>query len=47
MGAVPPRALRGNTIQLSPPFIATDDEIRDLVAALDTVFAAQEAASSR
>lgn len=36
------RPLRGNTIQISPPFITTDDEIRQLVAAIDTVLAAQE-----
>jgi adenosylmethionine-8-amino-7-oxononanoate aminotransferase len=36
------RPLRGNTIQLSPPFITTDNEIRDLVTALDDVIAAQE-----
>jgi adenosylmethionine-8-amino-7-oxononanoate aminotransferase len=35
--------LRGNTVQISPPFITTDDEIRQLVAAIDTVLSAQEA----
>ncbi|MFF0087159.1 hypothetical protein ACFYR1_47015 [Streptomyces canus] len=34
---------RGNTVQISPPFIATDDEVRRLVAAIDTVLSAQEA----
>ena len=37
------RPLRGNTVQISPPFITTDDEIRQLVAAIDTVVCAQEA----
>ena len=37
------RPLRGNTVQISPPFITTDDEIRQLVAAIDTVLSAQEA----
>jgi adenosylmethionine-8-amino-7-oxononanoate aminotransferase len=37
------RPLRGNTIQLSPPFITTDDEIRQVVTALDSVIAAREA----
>lgn len=40
------RPLRGNTVQISPPFITTDDEIRQLVAAIDTVLATQEASSS-
>ena len=28
------RALRGNTLQISPPFIATEQELRDLIAAI-------------
>lgn len=36
------RPLRGNTIQISPPFIATDDEVRQLVSTLAAVIAAQE-----
>lgn len=36
------RPLRGNTVQFSPPFIATEEEIRAMVAALDTVLADQE-----
>ncbi|GLY69292.1 aspartate aminotransferase family protein [Amycolatopsis taiwanensis] len=36
------RPLRGNTVQFSPPFIATDDEIRAMVAALDSVIADHE-----
>jgi adenosylmethionine-8-amino-7-oxononanoate aminotransferase len=35
--------LRGNTVQISPPFITTDDEVRQLVAAIDTVVSAKEA----
>jgi adenosylmethionine-8-amino-7-oxononanoate aminotransferase len=35
------RPLRGNTVQISPPFITTDDEIRQLVAAIDTVITAK------
>jgi adenosylmethionine-8-amino-7-oxononanoate aminotransferase len=31
------RPLRGNTVQLSPPFITTDDELRQLVAAIEDV----------
>ncbi|MEW2051841.1 hypothetical protein [Streptomyces sp. NPDC005476] len=34
---------RGNTVQISPPFIATADEVRRLVAAIVTVLSAQEA----
>lgn len=30
------RPLRGNTVQSGPPFITTDDELRQLVAAVDT-----------
>jgi adenosylmethionine-8-amino-7-oxononanoate aminotransferase len=37
------RPLRGNTVQISPPFITTDDEIRQLVAAIGTVLSAKEA----
>ena len=33
---------RGNTVRISPPFITTD-ELRQLVAAIDTVLSAQEA----
>lgn len=29
------RPLRGNTLQLSPPFITTDDELRDYIDAID------------
>jgi adenosylmethionine-8-amino-7-oxononanoate aminotransferase len=36
------RPLRGNTVQISPPFITTDDELRELVAAIDAVITAQE-----
>lgn len=35
------RPLRGNTVQISPPFITTDEEIRQLVAAIDAVLTAQ------
>jgi adenosylmethionine-8-amino-7-oxononanoate aminotransferase len=35
------RPLRGNTPQISPPFITTDDEIRQLVRTIDVVIAAQ------
>ena len=31
------RPLRGNTVQLSPPFITTDDELRELVAVIGDV----------
>ncbi|RSM47299.1 aspartate aminotransferase family protein [Amycolatopsis balhimycina DSM 5908] len=31
------RPLRGNTLQISPPFITTDDELRQLVKAIGTV----------
>ncbi|MFI1510744.1 aminotransferase class III-fold pyridoxal phosphate-dependent enzyme [Streptomyces sp. NPDC020597] len=37
------RPPRGNTVQISPPFITTDDELRQLVAAIDTVLSVQEA----
>lgn len=36
------RPLRGNTLQLSPPFITTDDELRTLVAAIDDTLAGEE-----
>jgi adenosylmethionine-8-amino-7-oxononanoate aminotransferase len=36
------RALRGNTLQLSPPFITTDRELADFVHAIDHVLAAEE-----
>jgi adenosylmethionine-8-amino-7-oxononanoate aminotransferase len=36
------RPLRGNTVQISPPFITTDDELRQLVVALEDVVTAQE-----
>ncbi|MEB8342926.1 aminotransferase family protein [Streptomyces endophyticus] len=36
------RPLRGNTVQISPPFITTDDELRGLVAAIAAVLTAHE-----
>ena len=36
------RPLRGNTLQISPPFITTDDELRALVAAFDEALQARE-----
>ncbi len=36
------RPLRGNTVQISPPFISTDAEIRALVAAIDAAVGAHE-----
>ncbi len=36
------RALRGNTLQLSPPFITTDDELTRLVEAIDHVLSEEE-----
>ncbi|WP_306319614.1 MULTISPECIES: aspartate aminotransferase family protein [unclassified Streptomyces] len=36
------RPLRGNTVQISPPFITTDDELRQLVAAIGTVLSTHE-----
>jgi adenosylmethionine-8-amino-7-oxononanoate aminotransferase len=36
------RPLRGNTVQISPPFITTDDELRDLVTAIEAAIAAQD-----
>ncbi|MEV5012188.1 aminotransferase class III-fold pyridoxal phosphate-dependent enzyme [Streptomyces sp. NPDC055692] len=37
------RPLRGNTVQISPPFITTDAEIKQLVAELSDVLTEQEA----
>ena len=36
------RPLRGNSVQISPPFITTDDELRQVVTEIDTVITAQE-----
>ncbi|MBB6627534.1 aspartate aminotransferase family protein [Nocardioides sp. KIGAM211] len=36
------RPLRGNTIQLSPPFITTDDELRELVGAMKAAVLAHD-----
>ncbi|BBZ78665.1 aspartate aminotransferase family protein [Mycolicibacterium anyangense] len=36
------RPLRGNTVQLSPPFITTDAELAELIGALDDTLAEQE-----
>ncbi|MFE7331157.1 aspartate aminotransferase family protein [Streptomyces sp. NPDC057565] len=36
------RPLRGNTVQISPPFTTTDDEIKQLVEALSDVLTEQE-----
>ncbi|WP_342659764.1 Putrescine--pyruvate aminotransferase [Rhodococcus ruber] len=36
------RPLRGNTVQISPPFITTDDELRELVAAIEAAVTAQD-----
>ena len=36
------RPLRGNTLQISPPFITTDDELRALIAAFDEALSARE-----
>jgi hypothetical protein len=36
--------LRGNTLQISPPFITTDDELRGLVQTIGAVVAKREAA---
>jgi 4-aminobutyrate aminotransferase-like enzyme len=36
------RRLRGNTLQISPPFTTTDDELRAFVAAIDHVLATRE-----
>ncbi|MET4426914.1 aminotransferase class III-fold pyridoxal phosphate-dependent enzyme [Mycolicibacterium sp. 624] len=35
------RPLRGNTLQLSPPFITTDDELRDYIDAIDATVTAE------
>jgi adenosylmethionine-8-amino-7-oxononanoate aminotransferase len=37
------RPLRGNTLQLSPPFITTDDELTEFVAAIASVLTEEEA----
>lgn len=37
------RPLRGNTLQLSPPFITTDDELVQFVAAISSVLSEEEA----
>ncbi|TGN65161.1 aspartate aminotransferase family protein [Nocardioides eburneiflavus] len=37
------RPLRGNTLQLSPPFITTDDELIQFLDAIDHVLSAKEA----
>lgn len=36
------RPLRGNTLQVSPPFVTTDEELRAFVAAIDTALATRE-----
>jgi adenosylmethionine-8-amino-7-oxononanoate aminotransferase len=36
------RPLRGNTIQISPPFITTDEEVRILIEAIDDTLTEQE-----
>lgn len=36
------RPLRGNTLQLSPPFIVTDDEVTRMVSAINDVLAQEE-----
>ncbi|CAN5747964.1 hypothetical protein BH10ACT9_BH10ACT9_34130 [soil metagenome] len=36
------RPFRGNTIQLSPPFITTDDELTQFVAAIGHVLSEEE-----
>jgi adenosylmethionine-8-amino-7-oxononanoate aminotransferase len=36
------RPLRGNTLQISPPFITTDAELRSLIAAFDEALQARE-----
>jgi adenosylmethionine-8-amino-7-oxononanoate aminotransferase len=38
------RPLRGNTLQLSPPFITTNDELHAFIAAIDHVLAEMESA---
>lgn len=37
------RPLRGNTLQISPPFITTDQQLADYVGAIDDVLATKEA----
>ena len=39
------RPLRGNVVQISPPFTTTDDELRGIVAATVTALDAVEAAA--
>jgi len=34
--------LRGNTVQLSPPFITTDEKLRELVGAIEAAVVAQD-----
>ncbi|HIZ49848.1 MAG TPA: aminotransferase class III-fold pyridoxal phosphate-dependent enzyme [Candidatus Pseudomonas excrementavium] len=41
------RPLRGNTVQISPPFITTDQEVRDLVGAVRTVLDSAKAKASK
>ena len=41
------RPLRGNTVQISPPFITTDQEVRDLVSAVRTVLDAAKTSTAR
>jgi adenosylmethionine-8-amino-7-oxononanoate aminotransferase len=36
------RPLRGNTVQISPPFITTDEELRELVGAIEAAVVAQD-----
>lgn len=36
------RPLRGNTLQISPPFVTSDDEVRAFVRAIDEVVASEE-----
>lgn len=36
------RPLRGNTLQISPPFITTDSELRQFIAAIDHVLSEEE-----
>lgn len=36
------RPLRGNTVQVSPPFITTDEELRELMGAIEAAVVAQE-----
>ncbi|WP_193075240.1 aspartate aminotransferase family protein [Pseudomonas sp. FME51] len=41
------RPLRGNAVQISPPFITTDQEVRDLVGAVRAVLDAAQARTSK